>query len=285
MTFLWPRAALIAALAFLALFSFRFFTLPDGAHSNEGGTVGEPAQSSFENARKNYASLKSAAPVAPGVLPGDVQKYEKVGTLTQSTAEFDKDKQRILEATSGHQGVIQLERATGLKGRQVLTLGIGVPPDKFDAFIEAAKAIGKNVQIDVVKNDKTNEYLQLKAKRTTQEKARTALEDLKASGGSVEERVNVQNRLTEVEEKIQDLGVSLGEFDTQNELCTVKLTLREARGASTTPVVQRILRALEWSAKTYALSALGFLGLIVGGWLAAGLVSFVRRIVQQARSG
>ena len=285
MTFSWPRAALLAALAFLCLFAFRIFTLPDGAPSRNEGAADEQAQSSFENARKNYASLKPAEPVAPGVLPGDVQKYEKVGTLTQSTAEFDKDKQRILEATSRQKGVIQLERATGLKGQQVLTLGIGVPPDNFDAFIEAAKVIGKNVQIDVVKNDKTNEYLQLKAKRTTQEKARTALEDLKASGGSVEERVNVQNRLTEVEEKIQDLGVSLGEFDTQNELCTVKLTLREARGASMTPLAQRIVRALEWSAKVYALSALGFLGLIIGGWLTAGLVSFVRRIVEQAKAG
>ena len=66
-----------------------------------------------------------------------------------------KPRQRILEATSGHQGVVQLERATGLKGRQVLYLGIGVPPDKFDAFIGATKVIGKNVQIDIVKNDKS----------------------------------------------------------------------------------------------------------------------------------
>ena len=284
MRFSWQQAALAAALAFLALLIVRFFTIADVGHSRDDSIATEQAQSSFENARKNYASLKQAVSAAPGISQGEVQKYEKVGTLTQSTTDFDKDRQRVLDVTSGHQGVIQLERATGLNGRQLLYLGIGVPPDKFDAFILAAKAIGKNVQIDVVKNDKTNEYLQLKAKRTTLEKARSALDELKASGGSVEERVNVQNRLTEIEEKIQELGVSLGEFDTQNELCTVKLTLREARSAQEMSTKRRAIGAFEWTAMYYALSAFGFLSLIVGGWLTAGLISYVRRIVQQARS-
>jgi uncharacterized protein YxeA len=281
MQFSWQRAALISVLAFLGLFLVRFMFEGDGG-GFDGGNIVHDGQAQFENARKNYASSKqmSAAPTAVSI--GDAQKYEKVGTLTQSTAEFDKDKQRILELTSGQQGVIQLERATGLKGRQLLYLGIGVPPDKFDAFIEAAKAIGKNVQIDVVKNDKTNEYLQLKAKRTTLEKARTALDELKASGGSVEERVNVQNRLTEIEEKIQELGVSLGEFDTQNELCTVKLTLREIRGAANTSMARRAFNAFEWTALYYALSAFGILALVIAGWLAAGLISYARRIVNGA---
>ncbi len=287
MRFSWWRAALIAALIFLALFLFYFFTHA-GRQPSIDGFVGDQSlsqsQSQFENARKNYASTKQLS-ATPGPPQGDVQKYEKVGTLSQSTSDFDADRRRILDVTASHQGVIQLERATGLKGHQILHLGIGVPPDKFDAFIEAAKAIGKAQLIDVVKNDKTNEYLQLKAKRTTLEKARTALEELKTSGGSLEERVNVQNRLTEIEEKIQDLGVSLGEFDTQNELCTVKLTLREVRGLEVMSTSRRVALALESTVSTYVLGAIGFLSLIIAGWLAAALIAFVQRLVAQARAG
>jgi Domain of unknown function (DUF4349) len=282
MQFSWQRAAVVSGLAFLALFLVRLAFEGDGGRAFDDLVIGQGSEAQFENARKNYASQKQLSGVAPGVSMGDAQRYEKVGTLTQSTADFDKDKQRVLEVTSASQGVIQLERATGLKGRQVLYLGIGVPPDKFDAFIESAKAIGKNVQIDVVKNDKTNEYLQLKAKRTTLEKARTSLDELKASGGSVEERVNVQNRLTEIEEKIQELGVSLGEFDTQNELCTVKLTLREVRGSANTSLARRAFHAFEWTAMYYALTAFGLLLLVIAGWLAAGLIAYARRIVNGA---
>jgi hypothetical protein len=62
-------------------------------------------------------------------------------------------------------GVTQLERASGLTGFRTLHLGIGVPPDRFDGFITAIRAIGRTAQIEIVKNDKTNEYLQLRARR------------------------------------------------------------------------------------------------------------------------
>ena len=160
-----------------------------------------------------------------------------------------------------------------------------MPPDKFDTFVEAAKEIGKNVEIEVIKNDKTNEYLQLRAKRTTLEKARTALEDLKSSGGSIEERANLQNRLMEIEEKIQDLGVSLGEFDPENELCTVKLTLREKAGAAPKSMLRRGVDAFEWASWSYVMIGLGFFGLVAGAWLAAGLAGYVQRLVAQGRAG
>jgi hypothetical protein len=101
---------------------------------------------------------------------------------------------------------------------------------------------------------------------------------LQASNGSVDERIHVQNRLTEIEESIQKLGVSLGEFDSQNELCTVKLTLKEARKPASRSWATRVLDALEWTAIRYALVGAGFLCFVVGMWLAIALVGFVRRL-------
>ncbi|MGB8401150.1 DUF4349 domain-containing protein, partial [Bradyrhizobium sp.] len=227
MTSTWRWSALIAAALFLALFLFRLLTGPASVAIDSYGDGFMQQQSDFKLTRNNYASIKAAPSAVPAPLLGEQQKYEKIATLTQTTARFDDDKVRILSSIGAHQAIIQLERATGLAGRRALLLGVGVPPEKFDAFVDAAKAIGRSAQIDIVKNDKTNEYLKLKAQRTTLEKARTALEALTTSGGSVDERVKVQSKLTEIEEKIQALGVSLGEFDTQNELCTVKLTLLE----------------------------------------------------------
>jgi hypothetical protein len=270
MRFHWWLAAAVSGAIFLAMFLFRL-TVDQRETSPANNSFGV----SFELAKNNYATAKLVGPSGQSV--GDSQKYEKVATLTELTRNYDADRKRIDDLVTSHQGLVQFERATGLVERRTLYLGVGVPPDHFDAFIEAVKAIGINAQVEIIKNDKTNEYLQLRAKRATLEKARSGLEALQASGGSVDERIHVQNRLTEIEERIQELGVSLGEFDSQNELCTVKLTLKEATRAAP-HWSQRIIDALEWTSIRYALLGVGFLCLLVGAWLTVSLVRFVQRL-------
>jgi len=275
------RIATVAALVCLALFLLRLSVFEPGRVS-ETGLGPFNAQTIFENSRKNYASVKQAQQ-SPGIA--NSQKYEKIASISQLTQSFDADRKRVETAIADHGGTIQLERASGLAGSRILHLGIGVPPEKFDPFIDAVRAAGRTYQIEIVKNDKTNEYLQLRAKRTTLEKARAALETLKEQGGSTDERVKVQNRLTEIEQQIQDLGVELGDFDNQNELCTVKLTLAERAGPAPMPLGRRMMLAAEWTSIRIAGLGGGFLMLALGGWLAAGLSTFALRLMRHARSG
>ena len=275
------RIATVAALVCLALFLLRLSVFEPGRVS-ETGLGPFNAQTIFENSRKNYASVKQVQQ-SPGIA--NSQKYEKIASISQLTQSFDADRKRVETAIADHGGTIQLERASGLAGSRILHLGIGVPPEKFDPFIDAVRAAGRTYQIEIVKNDKTNEYLQLRAKRTTLEKARAALETLKEQGGSTDERVKVQNRLTEIEQQIQDLGVELGDFDNQNELCTVKLTLAERAGPAPMPLGRRMMLAAEWTSIRIAGLGGGFLMLVLGGWLAAGLSTFALRLMRHARSG
>ncbi len=285
----WTRAAIIAALVFIALFAIRYLT--SGPHGNaplgSWQNAVQQAADVFEIGRKNYASskkLSSGGPGAAGTFPpgnAESQKYEKIRSLTQVTEDYDADRQKIDEQIKSSQGLVQLERATGLKGQRSLQLGIGVPPDRFDAFIDVARSIGKGVAIEIVKNDKTNEYLQLRAKRATLEKARTALEELRASGGSTDERVNVQTRLTDIEQQIQDLGVSLGEFDSQNELCTVKLTLQERMKVKLWSVWRRAYRAFGSALMDYLMLGVGFFGLMLGAWIGVFVIREVRRLMMR----
>ncbi len=287
----WTRAALIAALVFLALFILRLITT--GPHGfGAAPPFHMPLQQAvdvFEIGRKNYASgkklggdgLGTAAATFPSAN-AESQKYEKIGSLTQLSEDYDRDRSQIDEQIKVVQGIVQLERATGLKGGRVLQLGIGVPPEKFDTFIAAARGVGKAVAIEIVKNDKTNDYLQLRAKRATLEKARTALEELRAGGGSTEERVNVQNRLTEIEQQIQDLGVSLGEFDSQNELCTVKLTLQERVKPKPWPLWRRAYRAFEYALTDYVMLGAGFFATMLALWIGVLAVREGRKLMAKA---
>jgi hypothetical protein len=73
----------------------------------------------------------------------------------------------------------------------------------------------------------------------------------------VDERLKVQARLTEIEEKIQDLGVSLGEFNAENEFCTVKLTLAEIEPPLSLTGAARAMGALFWALEHFIFLAAG----------------------------
>ena len=278
------RIVVTAILICAGLFLLRFFLWESG--QSTGGTeygAYSGGQNAFEGSRKNYAQTRATV--------GDSQRYEKIATIAQRTENFDADRKRIEAAIAEQAGIIQLERSSGLTGARLLHLGIGVPPERFDSFVNTVRAIGIASQIEIAKNDKTNEYLQLRAKRTTLEKARGSLEVLKEQGGSTDERVKVHNRLIEIEQQIQDLGVALGDFDSQNELCTVKLSLREYVRPAPASLRRRLFATAQWTASVFGGLSGGFLMLVVAGWIGAGLIAFAlrllpfaQRLLKQARS-
>jgi hypothetical protein len=180
---------------------------------------------SFEFARKNYASEKQQAGKDAALLSS--QKYEKVATMSARSMQFEKDEQELRTRISDLKAVIQLEQNSGLPGRRVLHLAIGVHPDRFDAMIAASRAIGTLISINVNKTDKTSEFKDLNAKRISLEKYRQGLLSLKGHNGKIEELISLEQKILEIEKEIQDMGVKLGEFDAENEFCTVKVSLYE----------------------------------------------------------
>jgi hypothetical protein len=287
------RAIWRAAITSAALFSVLFFgkLAYDLVYQGKRGFMEEihgfaGNADPFTLSRKNYASMKSkegysspAGPQQPTL--GDGQKYEKVATVGQSTREFDNDRKAVMTSIESAGALVQYEQLQGLGRRRTLHLGIGVPPAKFDVFVEEMRKIGKLTQLSVVKNDKTNEYRQLRAKRESLEKALKTLVDLNSSGGSVDERLKVQARMSELEGKLQELGVALGDFDSENEFCTVKVTLTEAGAPATLSLSHRVFDAFVWSTGYFLTLTGGFLALCIAFWLGAIVLSMLVRLSQR----
>jgi hypothetical protein len=195
----------------------------------------------------------------------NTQKYEKVATLRSKTNKFEEDEKEIKNKIKGFGGVIQYEQNRGNKGNRSLNLVIGIGPEKFDSFCVAVQKIGKITSKQVTKTDMTNEYLQLNAKKVSLEKVRNSLLELKGRPGKIDEYVQLENRILEIEGELQDLGVELGNFDEENEFCTVKFFLTEKEEHKTTiSLMQRLKIAFEWTVKfalgMYAIIALMLLG-------------------------
>lgn len=207
------------------------------------------ASGNFVLSKSNYASAKIQVQGAPRAVD---QKYEKVASIHTKTKEFDQDEKRVRGLVQQHNAVIQYEQNSGLTGKRLLCLAIGVHPERFDEMTTEFQKIGKLLSINVDKQDKTNEYKSLEAKKVSLEKTRAALAALKGRSGKIEELINLEDRILNVEKEIQTLGVKLGEYDQENEFCTVKLTLSEdGTKAPSIPLVQRMKVAFEWTVKFY----------------------------------
>jgi hypothetical protein len=271
---------LLVFVGYLVLVALRFILLELGGPSRREAAFYEqsiaiqmPALASVSSVR-NYATAKYAQVAAPVQTE---QKYEKIASLTSSTSQFEADERKARDSVRLHSGLIQEEQSVSTDRRRSLLLTIGVPPDNFDAAVIALKTIGENAGFEVTKTDKTNEYLGLRAKRTSLEKTRDALMGLKGQGGKIEELIKLEQEILNLEEKIQALGVQLGQFDKENEFCTVRFALTEKIPHQGQPVhFGYLLDAMAWASTVYlALLGCTFVGLLC--------VLLVLGIVEKAR--
>ncbi len=242
---------------FAVLFLFRLiygFVVKDTASYRENSS--NNFFGNLESVRKNYASekFKSSKPNPDLSTPANIssnQKFEKTATIKSKSSEFEKDEKLIKAKTSAYQAVIQYEQNLGLKGNRQIHLLIGVNPELFDSFYLEMIKIGTINAKKITKVDKTNEYKQLNAKKISLEKSLLSLNELKNKGGQVADFIELNAKILETEERLQELGVELGNFDTENEFCTVKLLLYEGSVEKQISLLHRIKVALEWTLPLY----------------------------------
>lgn len=250
--------------------------------SGPDGSVGQN-QSIFESTRKNYASYEKKGMEKPGParprdghptagLAGEtIDKYEKIARLGSRSSSFDEDRQRLSQALVAQKAVIQFESLQGLGGARTYYLSAGVPPELFDSAVEALRAIGTPSSLSIEKTDKTSEYLALLERRASLERTRASLAALKSKGGSMDEFLKLENRLLEIEEQLRDTGLHIGQFNAENEFCTVQFTLREKEGWTLRRIAHLGVDAFLWTVALFAM--LLFLGAsgAVAIWVALGL--------------
>lgn len=242
---------------FILLFIFRFiYGYVAGVSDNQNSVSSEDFFGSIENLRKNYASEKifikgTSHQAAPQITSN--QKFEKTASVKTKSSEFDRDEKLIKGKTKSYGAIIQYEQNVGQQGSRQLHLVIGVDPSKFDSFYVDIQKIGHVKTKEITKVDKTNEYRQLNAKKVSIEKTLQSLNELKSRGGQITDFISLNDKILETEEKLQELGVELGNFDSENEFCTVKLSLYEGSTVKSITVIHRVKVALEWAIKYFAI--------------------------------
>jgi len=255
-----------SSVLFFAMLAFRIFygyVATDTSYTNEYST---DFFSSVDNLRKNYASENKIKnhDVDQQASFSASQKYEKTATVKAKSSQFESDEISIKKTTKDFEGVIQYEQNLGNKGSREIHLLIGIAPTKFDTFYLKIQRIGLVKSTEITKIDKTNEYRQLNAKRASLEKTLNSLNELKSRAGAIADYVSLHDKILEIETQLQALGVELGNFDTENEFCTIKFSLYEGATGQKISFLQRFKIALEWTIKYYAILIFTLLGLLSG---------------------
>lgn len=236
-------------LSFILLFFFRLmygYTTTPNDQDNQTEFF-----ESISSGKRNFASkeykMKSngAAPISKVD-----QKYEKIAEISTKTDAFIEEEKAVRKQIDKFEALIQFEQKNGNDDNRKLNLLIGVPPENFDSLYSALIGIGRVRAKQITKKDKTNEYKELNAKKMSLEKIRNSLIDLKSKGGKIEEYMQLENRILEIEQELQDLGVSLGNFDDENEFCTVQFSLIEGKEQQIS-FLHRLKVALEWTVGLY----------------------------------
>lgn len=240
------KIILFLSLGFIILFFFRLmygYTSTPDDHSNENVFF-----ESIGDMKRNYAS-KEYKGRSDAAVKVD-QKYEKIAEINTKSTQFDQEEIQARRQIERYQALIQFEQKIGNKGYRKLNLLVGVPPENFDSLYNSLIIIGNVQAKQITKKDKTNEYKELNAKKASLEKIRASLLELKSKEGKIEEYMGLENRILEIEQELQGLGVSLGDFDAENEFCTVQFSLIEGK-ITTISFSHRIKVALEWTVKIY----------------------------------
>ncbi|MFK7940323.1 MAG: DUF4349 domain-containing protein [Roseovarius sp.] len=238
----------------------------------------------FELSRKNYAG-QNAKGGAGSAMPQTLdQRYEKIANIGLTSEQFDEDEARVRSVAEKVGALVQFEQAVGLTGQRRLQLALGVPPESFDDVIVQLRQIGRQVSFQVNKTDKTNEYQSLLARQTSLAKSRDGLIALKQNDADLNALIALERSILDLENQIQDLGVAVGEFDSEFEFVTVKLVISEvpATRLRDIPVVDRIKTALEWGIKWYLRLNLALLAFLGAAYIGLRAKALLKRKIDEA---
>ncbi|MEO0833194.1 MAG: DUF4349 domain-containing protein [Pseudomonadota bacterium] len=272
------NSVLVYGLGFLIIFGLRFGVWEQNQAAQPTVQALAPiyANTDFSSGKRNIISgKKGSGALGNGAVTVD-QKFEQVANLAAASRTFEDDELRVRGAVTTYEGLIQFEQRAGLRGRRTLQLAIGIAPARFDTLVDDLKAIAILTRFQIDKTDKTNEYRDLQAKKVSLEKSRDSLLALKARDGRIDEMINLENQILNLERQIQDLGVSLGDFDTENEFSTVKISLVEAPKASAAKSLStKIFDAALWTLKWYTVLWIGLAAAMLSIFVALRLLAFV----------
>lgn len=278
------RTFYLLAAVFIVTFLLRwayeiYFSYNDVIINYNYAAVNFPYELESSGRVNNVASAKISQKDYSGQNITIDQKYEKTANISSSTTSFEEHNRSLRTAIDNSEAVIQMENLTGLSGAQSLTMTIGVMPERFDGLVEEIKTIGSLKSFTVNKVDKTSEFRSLMAQQETLKNTLESYLAIKEKGGNIQDLLLLEDKILEVERDLQNLGVDLGIYSSENSFCTVNFTLNETnrQEISLQFVFTCAKRSVFWTSAAYALGLFIVFAVLAATAALLALLGFIKK--------
>ncbi len=180
-----------------------------GGSGEKNVTIDEADKSKAETAPVERKIIRNAELQLESSSPEEAQ--QKITSIAESKNGF------VIEST-------QSSSSSEVKTRDVVTMTVRVPADKFNESLDEIRKTSSRVIAETVTGqDVTEEFVDVEARL----KAKKALEaqflEIMKQGKTVEDALNVQRQLAEVRGEIEQIEGRLRFLENQTSLSTIKI--------------------------------------------------------------
>lgn len=200
-------------------------------------------------------------------LLGALEVYTREARLGATSRRFDTDVAAVLKIIAEHNASIRLETNEGVTPRRNFQVIIRAPVDRFDSCVAKLKGVGEVVTASVSKEDKSSEVRERFAERDALRSHLEALSKLRSTDGDVADLVKLESTIQDVEEKIQKLSLTLGEYVQDESYNNINYALREQVLLNVDreryPITYRLAIAFGWAVQWSLVAA----GLAAFAWM------------------
>ena len=234
-----------------------------------------------------------AAPYAPApsALASAPAKVIRTLTLRLSTAEFERDMEKLDTLLKENGGYVEYSDIAADPGtRRYASLTLRVPKQNLDAYVSGAQTIARTLTISESQEDVSEQYTDVDTRLKTQQAKMDRLQALLEKATTVADILSIEGQIADTQYQVDSLTGSLRGIDSKVDYSTVSLSLTEERVAPETAqytLWERIQMAAAdaWAATLGMLeNAAVFLAVVLPYLLAAAvLVVITIKLIRRKR--
>lgn len=182
------------------------------------------------NVATKQVSLEQADKSKAEVIPTD-RKIIRNAELTLEASSPEESQQKITAIAESKGGFVvesqQTSSSSSVTIRDVVTMTVRVPSEKFSESLEEIRKISSRVVVETVKGqDVTEEFVDIEATLKTKKALEEKFLEIMKQSKSVDEALSVQRELSEVRNEIEKIEGRKRFLENQTSLSTIKIRLQ-----------------------------------------------------------
>lgn len=214
---------------------------PSTAQHSAGDTAGMT-----DDAQANGVQMSGAAPATGAAKPAAEKqtaaaaqstadagrKIVKTAEMTVETEHYDKSASDFQAAVAKFGGYIESSEIQGAgvnagDTKRTAAYTVRVPAEKLDAFLESAGTVGSVTAKSIRGQDITQSYTDSDARLKALKEERDRILELMNKATKIDDVIAIEQRLTDVQNEIEQLTAHLKNWDSLIALSTVTVKIQE----------------------------------------------------------